>query len=253
MLQCRQVEIEARLSVESLFFEAGQFWHLLGPNGAGKTTFLSLTAGLLSEYAGAVKLNDIAINKLSLHELAQHRCLLEQSYQCPFAITVEELLLFYQPTENSRQVQNIAVPELLEGALQINDFLNKRMDQLSGGERQRVQIARCLLQVWPKASEGKALILLDEPLASLDLKYQIKLMDLCTTLVSLGNLVVISSHDINLSARYASHIALFKAARLVYSGLSSDILQETIIEEIFDQAVTCLKVTSNSQKVFISA
>ncbi len=253
MLQCQEVKLEARLSIDTLSLKRGEFWHLLGPNGAGKTSFLSLIAGLLIQGSGKVTLESQPLLDFSLHELAQRRCLLEQSYQCPFAITVQELLSFYHPSDNHHHNSIIQLPEVLEKALHVIPFFNTRVDHLSGGEQQRVHIARCLLQIWPSIEAGEALILLDEPNASLDLKYQVKLMDLCDALANKGNLVVMSSHDINISAKYATHVALFKHHTLVKAGLCSDVLTIEAIQQIFEQKVSCLTDTSNSQKVFISA
>ena len=253
MLQCQQIEIEARLSINQIVLERGQCWHLLGPNGAGKTSFLSLVAGLLTQDTGVFTFESKPFENLSLIELAQRRCLLEQSYLCPFSITVAELLSFYKPTGTNIQPSSVSIPQLLEDALGITPFLKKQIEHLSGGENQRVQITRCLLQVWSSILKGNALILLDEPIASLDLKYQVSSMNLCSDLTAMGNLVVLSCHDLNISARYASHIALFKERRLVDAGQNSSVLTIDAIQKVFDQKVTCTEVTSNSQKVFTSA
>ena len=97
---------------------------------------------------------------------------------------------------------------------------------LSGGEWQRVLIARALAQ------ESGAL-LLDEPVANLDIRYQLEILRLLRALAQEGRAVVLVMHDINLAARFCDRLAVLRAGRLCADGAPADVLTPQLIEEVY--------------------
>jgi iron complex transport system ATP-binding protein len=107
---------------------------------------------------------------------------------------------------------------------------DRLVTELSGGERQRVLIARCL------ATEADT-ILLDEPLANLDIAHALDVLLLCRALADEGRTVVLALHDLNAAALYATDAVLLKAGTLAGAGPARDLLTPDAIRDVFDVEV----------------
>jgi iron complex transport system ATP-binding protein len=115
---------------------------------------------------------------------------------------------------------------------------------LSGGERQRVVIASALAQLSTPASDGAGansrrtagrLLLLDEPTASLDLKYQFEVGALLTRLnAALDLAIVVSTHDLRFAASLCTHIVLLGGGRILAEGAPRDVLRPDLVGRLFD-------------------
>ena len=222
-----QLSIHQRLNNLTLNVLKGECVHIIGPNGAGKSTLLTAIAGLLNAFTGDVKLLNKPIAEWPLGALAPFRTLLAQQNEAVFAVTVKEYLSFFNHNATS-------VPDILENALEITRFLAIPINKLSGGERQRVEICRALLQVWSAIESGQAIILLDEPLQGLDIRHQYSLMALCNLLCRKGNTIILSSHDLALSANYSNRVLLLKAGESIQYGAPEEVLTPDNLEIAFD-------------------
>lgn len=219
------LQVHERLSVNQLQFYPGQLVHILGSNGAGKSTLLRCAAGLDADFHQHVLLRNKALSEWTLSQLAQERCLLEQGVVCQFEISVREVLNFYGVTTD--------IPLQLAVPLELEGLLHRSITQLSGGELQRVHIARCLLQIWTSISRGEALILFDEPMQGLDVKHQLAVMDFLTALVAQGNCVIMSCHDLQLTARYATDCVMLEDGKVAASGAKSTVLTAANLSHCF--------------------
>ncbi|MFW8589321.1 ATP-binding cassette domain-containing protein [Glaciecola sp. 2405UD65-10] len=188
----------------------GECWHLLGNNGSGKSSLLALMAGTLAADTGQILLRGRIIDDISLAQLAQARCFLQQLPQAEFDISLQELLTFYS--------QQTHLPKPVEDALGLSDLMPKSLRKLSGGQQQRFHIALSLTQIWPAIESGKALVLLDEPYQYLDISYQCKLKALLKNILALNNTIVMSTHDVNSCFGLASHIAWLKDNAIMAQG-----------------------------------
>jgi iron complex transport system ATP-binding protein len=101
------------------------------------------------------------------------------------------------------------------------------VDELSGGQRQRVWIAMTLAQRTP-------VLLLDEPTTFLDIAHQIEVLDLCSQLHQSGRTLVAVLHDLNLAARYATHVVAMQSGKIVMQGSASDVFTPELLREVFD-------------------
>ncbi len=228
LLELNALTLSPRLLDVSLRCDRGQWWTLLGPNGAGKSTLLSLVAGVISPSSGSVLLDNRALGDIGLNALASRRCLVTQSYRTEFAISVAETLYFFTRSRD--------IPELLEKSLEIKPLLNKAFESLSGGEKQRVHLARNFMQIWQAITKGNALILLDEPLQQMDIRHQVTTLDLIRLLQNMGNIIVMSHHDINQSAQYSTHVAFLKHAQLLAQGSATEVINKDSLGSLYDQA-----------------
>lgn len=226
-VQLRSVSLDKRIEDVSCLCRSGQSVHLLGENGAGKSSLLEVIAGLTVADDGHCEINGTPVNVLTLPELARFRAFHAQSSSATFALSVQEYLHFYASSAVS------PLPAMLEFTMEVSHLLTRRITTLSGGEKQRVELCRALLQVWPAIEAGEALVLLDEPLQGLDIKHQYALMALTRTLTEKGNTVIMTSHDIGLSANNAHQIWLLKSGKLVADGTPSEVVSEINLNATF--------------------
>ena len=113
-------------------------------------------------------------------------------------------------------------------------FAGRRIQTLSGGERQRVQLARVLSQIWePVGADGPRWLIMDEPVASLDIRHQIALMELARDYAHAGGGVIAVMHDLNLSAMFADRMVLMKEGRVAASGEPDDVLAPETLADVF--------------------
>ncbi len=164
--------------------------------------------------------------------------LLPQQPIAPEAIAVAELVgrgryphqgLFRQwsPQDDAAVTSAMAATATLELA-------DHPVDELSGGQRQRVWIALVLAQ-------ETDVLLLDEPTTFLDVAHQIDVLDLLMRLNrDRGTTIVMVLHDLNLAARYADHLIVMSAGRVIAEGDPSEVVTPAIVREAF--GIQCLVV-----------
>jgi iron complex transport system ATP-binding protein len=122
-----------------------------------------------------------------------------------------------------------AVDEALAAA-GLEEFSERSLDCLSGGEVQRVMIARAIAQ-------KPSVILLDEPVSHLDIKYQVSVLELVRRLAREGMAVGVSLHDLNLASLYADRIGLLSGGVLSAIGDPANILSKENIDAAYDTEV----------------
>lgn len=208
----------------------GQVVGLVGPNGAGKSTLLRLLAGVNRPTRGRIYIRGQSISKISPKNRAKHVAYLPQQMPDNASFTVEQYVemgrfpyrtLFGGLNRESREAVNRAMT-----GLNLLSFRTARLDQISGGERQRAGVARCLAQ-------GSPIILLDEPIASLDVHYQLDILSHLQRLARDGRLIVMAIHHLELAARYCDRLLLLQSGQVYAEGLPQDVLSERALEEVF--------------------
>lgn len=218
LLQLHNVEDAGRLGPVTALVDKAQMLHLVGPNGAGKSTLLARIAGL-TRGKGSVQLNDRPLDEWHAPQLARHRAYLAQQQTPPFAMPVWHYLALHQHHQPSESV----VDEITH-KLGLADKLGRTVNQLSGGEWQRVRLAAVIAQIHPAANADGQLLILDEPMNSLDVAQQSALDGLLSELVAAGITVVMSSHDLNHTLRRAHQVWLLHKGKLIASGPRDDVL-----------------------------
>ena len=166
-------EIEA-LKETNFKIEEGQFIAIIGPSGSGKSTFLTLAGGLQTPSKGQIIINGKDYTNLSEKERAKLRFndigfVLQASNLVPFLTAKQQLELVDRI--NKKRKQTLQDQKSLFKELGIDHLENKLPKDLSGGERQRLAIARALYN-------NPAIILADEPTASLDSDRAFEVVDL---------------------------------------------------------------------------
>ena len=220
LMQLQDVEEPGRLAPFSADIRPGEIIHLVGPNGAGKSTLLARMAGL-STGPGQVRLNERLLNDWPAQELARHRAYLSQHQMPPFAMPVWHYL--------SLHLQNEAQNGLLTAIAQklgLGDKLGRQVNHISGGEWQRVRLAAVILQIHRQANASGQLLLLDEPMNSLDVAQQAALDRLLSDLCASGIAIVMSSHDLNHTLRHAHSSWLNCQGQTIACGSTAEVLSE---------------------------
>jgi iron complex transport system ATP-binding protein len=210
--------------------QTGEMVGLLGPNGSGKTTLLRLISGVLRPQQGAIELEERNLQDWGRRGVAQNIAVVPQELHVPFAFTVQQMVnLGRTPYINLFGSKTSRDANSVQDAMHAADItpLGERIfNELSGGERQRVLVAMALAQQ-PK------LLLLDEPTAHLDIKYQIDMLELIQRLNRERGVAVIAAlHDLNLAARYFPRLVLFQRGIVADAG-PAEVLEPHLLKRVY--------------------
>jgi len=197
---------------------------LLGANGSGKSTILKIAAGMLRPSEGEVILWNKPLRGYRNRDRAKLLCYFPQHLDVHAPFTVREIVgMGLYPYEIPPAM---TVDDAMD-MVGVADKANAFVANLSGGERRRGFLAMTLLQ-------GAGILLLDEPLANLDIKYQIEFLKLLRSLKETRGLsVVMALHDINLALQFEK-VMLIKDGRVRGLGRPVEVLTGGALKEAFD-------------------
>jgi iron complex transport system ATP-binding protein len=218
----------------------GEFIGLLGANGSGKSTILKLGSGILRASTGRLMLWGKPLHAYGNRDRAKLISYLPQSIDVTIPFAVRELVGMGLYPYDIRPAMTT------EDALEMVGLLDKadsRLADLSGGEQRRVFIAMTLLQ-------GAGLLLLDEPLANLDIRYQIELVRLLRRLREERNIsIVMALHDINIALQLEK-VILIKNGEICGMGTAAEVLSEEQIRHAFGVEVRIIR--QEGEKAYVS-
>jgi iron complex transport system ATP-binding protein len=240
MVELREVGYRAGgariLDGVSIAFRPHRFNVVLGPNGAGKSTLLRVATGLVTPSAGTVLYDDRSVHEYSARELALRRAVLSQHVDVPFPLRVEDVVLMGRYPHYAR-IPSARDLEIVSRALELVGMTEKREQPyptLSGGEQQKVQLARVLSQIWNYDSPGEHKhLFLDEPTTSLDIHYQIHLLDIARELLDYNCTVVAVLHDLNVAFQYGDSFFVLEEGRLAQEADHAGGISRELIERVF--------------------
>jgi len=214
----------------SFRLEGGRILAVCGPNGSGKSTLLKAVAGLLKPDSGRVEIGGRDLHRMPRRELARMLGYLPQEVFFEFDFTVEQVVSF------GRFARTGGFGFLGEADLRAIDraladtgmdrYRRRPLSRLSGGERKRAMLASVLAQ-------EPAVLLLDEPTASLDMEHALSLFEILNSLVSGGLAVLVVTHDLNLSSLFASNVLLLSDGKLAAAGLPSEVINEAVLKPVY--------------------
>lgn len=202
----------------------GEIIGLLGANGSGKSTILKLAGGILNPTDGLITLWGNPLHLYKNKDRAKLLCYLPQILDINVPFKVRELVgMGLYPYDVAPEIE---VDESLE-MVGLKGKEESYIKNLSGGEVRRTFIAMTLLQ-------GAGLLLLDEPLANLDIKYQIEILRLLRDLREKKDIsIIMALHDINMALQFEK-VILIKDGKILGSGGPETVLTKEHLKEAFD-------------------
>ncbi|MBM6596248.1 heme ABC transporter ATP-binding protein [Microvirga pudoricolor] len=219
----------------------GRFTVIVGPNGAGKSTLLRLLCGELAPTRGEVAVGGQSLRRIGAWRLAHMRAVMPQAAELNFPFLVSEVVSL-GVDGIGRGLTRADRAGLVRQALDRADVAHlaaRYYQTLSGGERQRVHFARVVAQLAAGRSvESQQILFLDEPIASLDLRHQLAVIEEAKALAGAGVTVVAVLHDLLLAASASDDLVLLRAGRLVARGPAEDVLTHARLAEVFGVALT---------------
>ncbi|WP_404409903.1 ABC transporter ATP-binding protein [Pseudidiomarina marina] len=220
MLELSNISYPRRLQSVSYRAPAGRLVGVIGANGSGKSTLLSILAGGLKKAKGAALWHSHDLFRWSPSEQRQQLAYLSQKNEFHEPVRVSDLLMTSQVNlEESSQTLTAWRERSIED-FHLQTLMNRSITELSGGEQRRVMLA-CVNAM------NRPLILADEPIASLDLNYQLLVMDWLKAMSGQGKLVLVALHDLALAAQYCDELMLLHEGQLLASGEPNQVLSDT--------------------------
>ncbi len=225
------------LDAVSFTVNSGEVLGIVGPNGSGKSSLLKLLAGLLRPNRGTIQMAGQSIGCLEPQALARRVAVVPQEFVQVFPFTVAETVLMGRFPHQRTGWWNLGMAEesgadLLVAHRAMVDadvvaLADRSVSDLSGGERQRVMIARALAQ-------EPSILLLDEPMAFLDINHQI---DICELIRRLNNeralTVVMVSHDLNVASQSCDRVMMLKDGRIVRMGSPMETITSESLRAVY--------------------
>jgi ABC-type Mn2+/Zn2+ transport system ATPase subunit len=225
MIDCRQLELAYGdvpvLSRVDLAVRPGERWFWIGPNGSGKSTLLRAILGLLRPRSGELQIDPDLADHTGVGYVPQ-RC----EWTATLPSTVREFVsLGFVGVSRTRTERETSHAWALE-RVGLAGLAGASYSELSGGQRQRALVARALVR-------RPRLLILDEPTEELDVASEAALLD---TLMDLneqhGTSIVFVTHELELAARYATHVALFGDG-VVQAGVRERLLEHERLTRAF--------------------
>jgi iron complex transport system ATP-binding protein len=215
-------------------FAPGELVALIGPNGAGKSSLLRLLAGLVRPDAGLVVLDGRPLARWRPAELGRRLSYLPQTPESAWSLTVADLVALGRhphraPLAGPSTADRDAVARALTRC-DVAAFADRDIRTLSGGEAMRAHLARALATEAP-------ILLADEPVASLDPRHQLAIMNLLRALAHDGRTVLAVLHDLTLATRFCDRLLLLDRGRLVAAGAPAAVLTDMAMRRVFGVAV----------------
>lgn len=202
----------------------GETLGIVGESGCGKTTLLRTTLGLVEPTGGTIRFNGEPVDLRDRRQVRRYRQSVGVVFQDPYSsldsrMTVSDLLDEPVRASGRRDVPAGRTREVLEQVRLSEQALGRFPHEFSGGQRQRIAIARALML-------GPELIVLDEPVSSLDVTIQAEILDLLESIKrSTGTAFMLVSHDLAVVSQVCDQVIVMFGGQVVESGATADIVR----------------------------
>ncbi|MGP1514761.1 MAG: ABC transporter ATP-binding protein [Bacteroidales bacterium] len=227
-------KIEDKTIIDNITFAIpqGTLTTLVGMNGSGKTTLLKLIANIIKPTSGEIAFENKNVASYSVRELSQNISIVFQDNNTNIDFTCLQIVLMgrmpYQKLLDADKREDFAIVEQAMKQTETWQLRNRSINSLSGGEKQRVFIARSLTQ-------QTKVILLDEPVANLDMKHQIEIMRLLKQIQQYNNTtILIVLHDLSLALKYSDYVLALKHGQLKFYDRADKVLTAENIISLFE-------------------
>ncbi len=232
------------------------FYCIVGPNGVGKSTIVKCLNKINVPQKGQILVDGEDISGLHYRVLAKKIGYVPVFSQDAFSMSVVDTILvgrFNHNKECSREDNLKKVYEAMK-LLHLEGLAYKKFNEISAGQHQKVAIARGLVQETP-------VLILDEPTANLDVKYQVYVMEILRAIAEKRKMIILTiSHDLNITAKYAHQIIMLAKPGVVYAmGTPREILTAENITKVYgvncriieDDTLSCNPNFSDAERISV--
>ena len=214
----------------TLTVHSGEILALIGPNGAGKTTLIRIMCRVLKPDTGQVMLDGQNIWSMQARSFARKVARVSQNERLSWPFTVNQVVRMGRFAHRGwisayTREDHEAVDEAIR-ATGLWEHRGRSIHTLSGGEAQRAMVSRAIAQ-------RPEILVLDEPVAHLDVKHRIDVLDTIRGLTNAGLAVIVSLHDLNLTALYADRIALLSDGEVRTLARPKQVLTRENLEPVY--------------------
>tara|TARA_A100001391_G_scaffold182038_1_gene148368 strand:- start:2765 stop:3538 length:774 start_codon:yes stop_codon:yes gene_type:complete len=237
-IQSASLTLEGKTILDDVSFalQPGRLNALIGPNGAGKSSLLRVILGFEPGARAHIEFAGADFHALRRRERARVAALVEQTAGTDQPIDVHDVVMLGRlphqglwAADSQTGDEEIAARAMARAG--VAEFATRRFSTLSGGEQQRVHIARALAQ-------SPRLLLLDEPTNHLDLSAQIAVMEILRALAREGLTILVTMHDLNLTAAWFDHVVALDRGRVVAQGTPETVIDSAFLARVYGVAAT---------------
>ncbi|MCM1498431.1 MAG: ATP-binding cassette domain-containing protein [Clostridium sp.] len=217
-------------AVDHISFTAvpGEILGILGPNGAGKTTLLRMLGSLMEPTAGQVVVTDReGLQLTKAEEMKRHIGYLSENTKLYGRFTVREMLTVFGELYDFEKEQINQQIEKINGLLQMETFIDNRIEKLSTGQKQRTSIARCLIH-------NPEIYIFDEPTLGLDIISSKAIIDFMKQEKQEGKCVLYSTHYMEEAEFLCDRIIMIDKGKIIASGTPSELKENTATGNLRD-------------------
>jgi iron complex transport system ATP-binding protein len=224
----------------------GETLCLLGPNGCGKSTLFKTLLGLIPALGGRVELDGNDLAQCSRADIARRIAYVPQAQVSAFPFTVRDIVLmgraarldlFAAPSQSDRRMADDALAQLC-----IAHLAERIFTEISGGERQMALIARALTQ-------ESAILVMDEPTASLDFGNQVKVLEQIRALSNAGRSIIFATHDPDHAFLCADRVALMHNGQVIALGSPAQTITPGHLKTIYGVEVVIATLPETGRTV----
>lgn len=214
---------EEFFAVDHVSFVAhdGEILGILGPNGAGKTTLLRMLGSLMEPTSGQVVITNKEKEQITEKEvLKKYIGYLSENTKLYGRFTVREMLLLFGELYGFSKEETSAQVEKMCGLLQMETFIDNRIEKLSTGQKQRTSIARCLVH-------NPDIYIFDEPTLGLDIISSKAIIDFMKQEKARGKSVLYSTHYMEEAEFLCDRIIMIDKGKIIASGTPQQLKEAT--------------------------
>lgn len=206
------------------------FYCIIGPNGVGKSTIVKCLNKINIPQKGTILVDGQDIREMSYKELSLKIGYVPVFSNDAFSMSVLDTVMVGRFNHNKTCTREENMKKVYEAMrlMHVEGLWNKKFNELSAGQHQKVAIARGIVQETP-------VLILDEPTANLDVKYQVYVMEMLRAISESRNIIVLTiSHDLNITAKYAHKVIMLARPGVVHAiGTPAEIFTKKNITEVY--------------------
>ena len=250
-LEVRDISFErnGKKILKNISFDmySGEIVGVIGPNGSGKTTLLKTLNNINEKNSGTIKVKGKDISEFEDKELARNISFMNQNTNIGFDFPcIDVVVLGRYPYLDKFQEYSKKDIEIARKYMELTNtlkFQDKSILSLSGGERQRVLFAKTLTQ-------EAQIVLLDEPTASLDMKYEDEIFRILQGVKEEGKSIIAIIHNLRTAIKYCDRLILLSEGEIIQCGTPEEVITEENLKKIYNIDVRVYKNSINNRLDF---